>query len=124
MTDGALCKKRSLKGRRLRRNREFQQVFGRGSSVANHFYVLYVIRKPDALKTRVGFSVSRKVGNAVVRNRVKRVLREVVRLSIHELPAGCDCVLIARKDAAPLAFAAVERHVRSLFRRAGLLPRG
>lgn len=117
----------SLKGHRLKRNRDFRVVFARGSSVANRFYVLYVIKKPQPSELRIGFSVSRKVGNAVSRNRVKRVLREVFRKWIPELPGSLDLVVIARKDAAPLGFAEADRQMRALWRKAaggeGVRPR-
>jgi ribonuclease P protein component len=108
----------SLKGHRLKRNRDFRAVFARGSSVANRFYVLYLIEKPQPSELRIGFSVSRKVGNAVTRNRVKRILREVFRSWIPELQGSLDVVVIARKDAASLGWAEADRQMRLLWKKA------
>ena len=121
MSDAGRVVRGSLKNHRLRRNRDFRIVFARGTSVANRFYVLYVIKKPSESEVRVGFSVSKKIGNAVTRNRVKRILREAMRGMVNELPAGCDCVLIARKDADGLGLWSAAKQVRSLLVRARLV---
>ncbi|MCY0870828.1 MAG: ribonuclease P protein component [Firmicutes bacterium] len=110
----------SLRGHRLKRNRDFRIVFYRGKSVANRFYVLYVSRRISGGPARVGFSVSKKVGNAVVRNRVKRLLREAMRVRAGSLPDGLDVVIIARKDAVELSLQQVDRHLQTLLRRAGI----
>jgi len=112
--------RRSLRGHRLKRNRDFRIVFYRGKSVANRFYVLYVSRRVSGGPARIGFSVSKKVGNAVLRNRVKRLLREVMRVRAQTLPDGVDVVIIARKDAAGLGLQQVDRQVQTLLRRAGI----
>ncbi len=75
---------------------------------------------PNSLDlTRCGFSVSRRVGSAVVRNRVKRRLREIMRLT--PLPPGWDIVLIARPRVAAARYVNIEKSVRGLLSRAGLL---
>lgn len=81
----------------LTRNYEFQRAYSRGRSVVTKYFVLYVIknRQPG---NRVGFTVSKKIGNAVVRNRTRRRLKEAFR-SI-KLPACCyDIVIVARSRA-------------------------
>jgi ribonuclease P protein component len=120
MVRGVAGGRRSLRGHRLKRNRDFRIVFYRGKSVANRFYVLYVSRRVSGEPARVGFSVSKKVGNAVLRNRVKRLLREVMRVRAQTLPDGVDVVIIARKDAAGLGLQQVDRQVQTLLRRAGI----
>lgn len=108
------------KQHRLRRSPEFARVRRHGRSVGGAVAALYVLptRSPDI---RVGFSVSKKVGNAVVRNRVKRLMREAVRLHLPALRCGVDLVIIARPAAASAGFADMEATIHDLLRRAGAL---
>jgi ribonuclease P protein component len=77
------------------------------------------VRSNGTETTRFGFSISKRVGNAVVRNRIKRRLREVARsASVEE---GFDVVIIARQNAATADFASLEGSVNNLFRRARIL---
>ncbi len=80
---------------RLKTPAEFKAVYDRKRSVSDGLLVVYA--KENALPhTRVGLSVSKKVGNAVARNRCKRLFREAFRLSQHDLPVGFDLILIPR----------------------------
>lgn len=92
------------KGRRLSRSTEFQRVYRQGRSKANRHLVLYSFARGDAAgdDSRFGVSVGRKVGNAVVRNRVKRIIREAIAELEQDLPDGLDYVVLARPDAAEL----------------------
>jgi ribonuclease P protein component len=102
----------------LTRKADFEAVYKKGGSWAGREIVIRVL--PNGLEiSRYGFVVSRRVGKAVVRNRVKRRLREIVRQS--PLRSGWDIVIIARVAAAPAGYAALERSVKSLLSRAGLL---
>jgi ribonuclease P protein component len=100
---------RSPKRRRLSRSAEFERVYRQGRSKSNRFLVLYAFPRaqepPDADSDgpRLGLSVSRRVGGAVDRTRVKRVLREAFWTEAERLPNGSDYVVVARPDARELA---------------------
>jgi len=81
---------------RLSRSAEFDRVYRQGRSVANRYLVLYAFPTGERRPPRVGFSVGRKVGGAVERNLLKRLLREACARRADALPAGHDIVLVAR----------------------------
>lgn len=83
---------------RLTRSAEFERVYRQGRSCANRYLVLYSFPSGASGEPRVGLSVSRKVGGAVQRNRVKRVLREAVTKCVAALEEGSDVVVVARPD--------------------------
>ena len=94
--------------RRLSRSAEFERVYRQGRSKGNRFLVLYAFpREADDAGgddgPRLGLSVSRRVGGAVERSRVKRVLREAFWAEAERLPADSDYVVVARPEAGPLA---------------------
>src|SRR3954454_6235308 len=91
--------------RRLSRSAEFERVYRQGRSKGNRFLVLYAFAReaPADDGPRLGLSVSRKVGGAVERSRVKRTLREAFWQEAQRLPADADYVVVARPDARDLA---------------------
>ncbi len=100
---GTVSGRRPGRGR-LTRSAEFDRVFRQGRSHAGRELVLYVFpRDAEEDGSRLGLSVSRKVGGAVERNRVKRVLREAFAVEGLRLPAGTDAVVVARHGAHELA---------------------
>jgi ribonuclease P protein component len=88
---------------RLSRSAEFERVYRQGRSSANRHLVLYAFPNPASERPRLGLSVSRKVGGAVERNRVKRLLREAFAQARDTLRAGYDVVVVARPDVRELA---------------------
>lgn len=88
---------------RLSRSADFDRVFRHGRSHAGRELVLYVFPRGESEVPRLGLSVSRKVGGAVQRNRVKRLLREAFAVESERLPAGTDAVVVARHEANALA---------------------
>jgi ribonuclease P protein component len=99
---------RSPKRRRLSRSAEFERVYRQGRSKANRYLVLYAFPRGEDIDgaaegPRLGLSVSRRVGGAVDRTRVKRVLREAFWAEAERLPSGADYVVVARPDSRELA---------------------
>jgi ribonuclease P protein component len=96
--------RRGPRRRRLSRSAEFERVYRQGRSKANRFLVLYAFPREASESgdagdgPRLGLSVSRKVGGAVERNRIKRVLREIFWAEAKRLPADADYVVVARPD--------------------------
>ena len=91
----------------LKKNRDFQYVYKNGKSYANKYLVMYVLEN-NMSGNRLGISVSKKVGNSVVRHRVTRLIRESYRLHENIFNSGLDIVVIARKSAASVSYQEME----------------
>jgi ribonuclease P protein component len=109
---------------RLSRSAEFERVYRHGRSVANRQLVLYTFPNASTQRPRLGLSVSRKVGGAVQRNKVKRLLREAFAHAEGGLVAGQDMVVVARPPAGELAeregLAGMDAALAELIGKAGL----
>ena len=82
----------------LKKNKDFQNVYNNGKSYANRFLVMYVLDNHSG-NNRIGISVSKKVGNSVIRHHVTRLIRESYRLQEDMFNSGLDIVIIARATA-------------------------
>ena len=91
----------------LKKNDDFRTVYKKGKSFANKYLVMYVL-KNDLPYNRIGISVSKKVGNSVVRHRLTRLVRESYRLHEDIFNSGLDIVIVVRKDAALMTYAKIE----------------
>ena len=103
----------------LKENAAFRRLYYKGKSAGNRYLVIYCARNRLEV-TRVGLTVSTKLGHAVVRNRVRRRLRAIVRHNASCLPSGYDIVIVARTAAVEAEFAALEKSFRTLTGRLGL----
>ncbi|HXB64205.1 MAG TPA: ribonuclease P protein component [Solirubrobacteraceae bacterium] len=117
--------RRAAQRGRLSHSAEFERVYRHGRSSANRHLVLYSFPNAAAERPRLGLSVSRKVGGAVERNRVKRLLREAFRGVEDDLRPGHDVVVVARPPVSELAeregLAGVDAALAELLERAGVL---
>lgn len=104
----------------LKENAAFRRLYYKGKSAGNRYLVIYCARNRLEV-TRVGLTVSTKLGHAVVRNRVRRRLREIVRHNASCLPSGYDIVIVARTAAVEAEFAALEKSFRTLTGRLELI---
>lgn len=109
---------------RLKSRTGFQGVYTRGRSVVNRAAVLYLLPQGGAEPTRVGFAAGRKLGKATIRNRVKRRIKEAVRLLWSGVRPGFHVVVIARQGAVDMPFTQLQARVQELFERSGLLRDG
>lgn len=100
----------------LKKNGDYRRVYSRGKSVADRHLVLYFLANSLEI-CRFGFTISKKVGNAVTRNRIRRLFREVCRLNAEKFPGGFDFVLLARRDIVGLHYEQVEESALKLLKR-------
>ncbi|WP_299089843.1 ribonuclease P protein component [uncultured Metabacillus sp.] len=103
---------------RIKKNEDFQAVFKHGKSIANRQFVIYIMQNPEEKEFRIGLSVSKKIGNAVTRNRIKRLIRQVFLEDKHKIANGKEYIVIARKPAADMGYHEVKSSLNHLFRKA------
>ena len=102
----------------LKKNKDFQYIYRKGTSYANKYLVMYVLENGTS-QNRLGISVSKKVGNSIVRHRITRLIRESYRLHENIFNSGLDIVVVARVGAKEVGYAEIESallHVSKLHR--------
>ena len=108
----------------LKKNNEFQRVYRKGTSQANRYLVMYVLENKDRhMENRLGISVSKKVGNSVVRHRITRLIRESYRLNETSFRQGVDIVVVARPRAKDRSYQEIESALMHLAGRTKVLRR-
>jgi len=108
------------KKERLHLTKDFKKVYELGNTYHSKKLVLFVLPTSNSIR-RIGFVVGKKIGKAVKRNKVKRLLREVYRLNKNSLISGIDLVVVAKKDTAEMSFKDIEKELMRLFKKAGLV---
>ena len=105
---------------RLRRSADFYQLRRRGKRW-HHPLILLIVGPNDLEHSQFGFAVSRHFGKATDRNRMKRILREVVRSRLGQIESGWDCLFVVRRRAKGASFSELNAAVSQLLERSGLL---
>ena len=105
--------------RTLKKNSDFRRLYAKGKSTVNPYMAVYCRRTRNG-ENRLGYTVSTKLGGAVVRNRVRRRFREIVRLHEQELKQGWDIVIVARTRAVGAEYARLDAAFLSACRALGL----
>ena len=104
----------------LKKNSDFRRLYARGKSAVNPYMVVYCRRSKEK-NNRLGYTVSTKLGHAVVRNRVRRILREIYWLNAHKLSSGYDIVIVARTRCVGGDYWKMEKAFLSACEKLGLL---
>ncbi|HHX96796.1 MAG TPA: ribonuclease P protein component [Clostridia bacterium] len=109
---------------RLQKNVQFRKIYQQGRSLASPLLVLYFLRTKGEFKPRIGFSISRRLGSAVERNRLKRRLRAAIKEYLELLPSGVEIIFIARAPLKNSSFAVIKKNMLYLLRKAALITFG
>ncbi|MFT8872791.1 MAG: ribonuclease P protein component [Sporolactobacillus sp.] len=109
------------KMKRLRKDKDFQFVFKHGKSYANRQFVLYVLAQPEPSFSRFGLSVSKKMGNAVMRNHIKRLIKENLRHFADFIQLGNDYIIISRRPVRLLSYAEFQTCLKHVLKKAGVM---
>lgn len=107
--------------KRLKKNKDFQVVFKKGQSFANRQFVIYVLKQPEQPYSRLGLSVSKKMGNAVMRNHIKRFIKEIFRELSDKLELGNDFIVISRRPVRTMSFSEMQGSLAHVLKKAGVM---
>lgn len=103
----------------LKKNKEFKEVYKKGRSCANHLLVVYILRN-NQNRNYLGISVSKKVGNSIVRHHLARLIRESYRLNEEMFNSGLNIVVIAREAAKDASYKDIEKALLHLLKKHGV----
>ncbi len=106
----------------MRKNEDFRKVYQKKKSMANRLLVIYILENKYGYN-RTGFTVSKKIGKSVIRNRVKRLLRESYRLNEKRILPGYDIIFVARDMASKATYKEIESAMLHLFKKMKLVKR-
>ena len=105
----------------LNRNTMFLRLYSKGTSCANKYLAVYFLKTKNPDGIRLGITVSKKVGCAVVRNRIKRLIRESYRLNEDKIKSGIDIVIVARRNAAEASYKSISSALLHLLKKLSLM---
>ncbi|MGD9677750.1 MAG: ribonuclease P protein component [Vulcanibacillus sp.] len=108
---------------RLKKRKDFKRIYIRGKSYSNRELVVYIFNNYTVEEYRIGISVSKKIGNAVLRNRIKRLIKEVLhnKLKQIKIKKNIDLIIIARKPIIDMKYKDIERSIIDLLKKSDLL---
>lgn len=113
-----------LKTQALSENHRFRALYRRGKSKAGRFIVVYTMKNRSGGVNRLGITVSKKLGNAVTRNRIRRRIKEAYRINETNFKNGYDIVIVARHGGENAQFSALEGEIKKLFNELSLTEEG
>lgn len=102
---------------RLLKRDEFNKIYRHGKSSANKYFVVYYLPQPQLTQFRVGFSVSKKYGNAVARNRIRRILKEIFRLHKLHIKSKTSYIIVVRQLASSINYREIEKSIMYLLQK-------
>ena len=94
---------------------EFKKVYSGGKNYWNKYLIIYV-RKNNLNYTRIGYSISKKVGNSVVRNKIRRRMKEIYRLKLNKIKEGYDIIIIPKRNAVNISYLELESAMLHIFK--------
>ncbi len=109
-----------LRGKLIKRNSEFIEVYRRGKTVAGKYTVLYFCPNKEII-IKAGVSASKKVGNSVLRHRLKRIYKEIFRLNYQQIKTGFNLVIVVRKAAVMADYDDLNKDILFMLKKARLL---
>ena len=104
----------------LKKNYEFKMVFSKGKWIRGKYIIIYFLHNNSA-PNRIGIAVSRKVGNSVIRNRLKRVIRECYRNYEKIIPFGYDLVILWKNSDNKITYNQLNEDMKKIFKKSGLI---